>query len=445
MPTHVFVDSRQQSSCRWFPPSSPLLEQRWDAETFVHGLQERGEWLALENLGVRIREGERLEAAEAHRLGLYRPSCIRRLALDDGELASMPTTWGKMSTIGPGDVVVSKFLPVDAAWVAPSTARRPIDANCVRVVGLQDETGFWIANVFEQPAYQTFLARRGSGAALPRLGLRDLRALRVPVPPCGLAGLVLDWSKASRRRASADQELRRLRHEVNAWAVADAPALPDPRTPRLHTPTAIGASWAPAHAALQIFQTEADRRGWRSLGELFPDDSQRLRSRVAALRVLRLSDTDGAFGFDLPKLAELQHPSFRIYGHPLEPDEVLLSVLGSSPKVVLNSPSKSSTVWLSDHWVRFRGLSAPGSLALLLGSPAVTSQLGLAVTGAARQFVPRADLAEIRIPRPETGQAGEWHDRLAAALKERAAANAELDRIRAQVAGLIDECLGRPQ
>ncbi len=428
---------------RWFPPISPLLDQRWDAEVFVHGLDELGAWLALGDLRARIREGERLAAADAHDLGVYRPSSIRGLALDDSDLAPMPPSWGEMATVGPGDVVVSKFLPVDAAWVAPVTPRRPVDANCARIIGLQAEVGFWVANVFEHPTYQRSLARRAAGAALPRIGLRDLRALRVPSPAAGLKVLVRDWSHASRRRATAWLDVRRLRAEVNDRIAEDAPSPPDQRAPRFYASAEFGDSWVPVHAALQRFQADVDRRGWRPLGELISQESERLRGRrLAALRVLRLSDTNGLFGFDLPELAELRHPSFRIYSHPLQPEELLLSVLGSSPKAVFNHPAKDSTVWLSDHWVRFRGLASPGALALVMECPPVTWQLRLAASGAARQFVARGDLAEIRIPWPEPTEARRWHERLVSALEEAAEAEAKLADIRAEVMGLVDECLG---
>ena len=273
---------------RWCQPSSPLLERRWDADALVHGLEERGAWLALGDLKARIREGARLTASDAHRLGVYRPSSIRRLALDDSELAPMPASWGDMATVGPGDVVVSKFFPVDAAWVAPVTPRRPVDANCARVIGLQDEVGFWVANVLEHPAYQQSLARRVAGAALPRIGLRDLRTLRIPSPPTGLKALVLDWSQASRSRAGARLDVRRLRAEVNDRVDEDGPSPPNQRAPHFHAPAELGDSWLPVHAALQRFQADADLRGWKPLRELISPESERLRGRrLAALRVLR--------------------------------------------------------------------------------------------------------------------------------------------------------------
>lgn len=127
----------------------------------------------------------------------------------------------------------------------------------------------------------------------------------------------------------------------------------------------------------------------------------------------------------------------------MAPGEVLLSVLGSAPKVVLNHPPEDAKVWLADHWARFRRQPHPGALALLLGSPPVVRQLMLAASGAARQFVARTELAGVRVPWPEPAMARRWHDGLTGALEAAAEATERLTAIRTEVAGLVDGCLGR--
>ena len=108
------------SPCRWVPPSLPLLTLRWDAEAYVFAPLERGEWMALGDLRARFREGGRVSSSEAADLGLFRSSSIRGLMLHDDDLTPMPASWGGLSPVGPGDVVLSKFLPVSAAWVSPA-------------------------------------------------------------------------------------------------------------------------------------------------------------------------------------------------------------------------------------------------------------------------------------------------------------------------------------
>ena len=431
------------TSHRWTPPTTPQLAERWDAETYVFGLQERGSWFALGRLKARLREGERVPSAEAVELGLYRPSSLVGLMLHDDDLAPMPSSWGELSPVGLGDVVLSKFLPVSAAWVSQSTPRRPSDANCVRVIGLASDQGFWIANVLEHPTYQQMLARRASAATIPRVGLRDLRALRVPETPLGIGGLTAEWTRASRDLTAAREGIRALQDEVNTWVELDEPPSLSALEPRFYPAADVDDSWTPGRLALRGYQSAASRRGWVRLAELLSEDSERLRGRrVEALRVLRLSDADGGFGFDLPELAELRHPTFRIYARPFGAGEVLLSVLGSASKVVFHHPGRAATVWLSDHWARFQPREDPGALALLLRGPVVSGQLALATTGSARQFVPRTELLDIHIPWPECDRRRHWHGRLSTALEGVAQANDRLEAVRTEMRGLVDEHLG---
>lgn len=428
---------------RWTPPTAPQLTERWDAEVYVFGLQERGSWLALGRLKARIREGERVPSAEAAELGLYRPSSIWGLMLHDQDLPPMPSSWGELSPVGIGDVVLSKFLPVSAAWVSRSTPRRPIDANCVRVIGLAGDQGFWIAHVLEHPTYQQMLARLASAATIPRVGLRDLRALRVPETPPGLGELTAEWTRATRALLVAQEDVQALQAQVNAWIDLDEPPPPRALEPQFYAAADVDDSWMPGHLALRSYQSLASRRGWVRLADLLSEDSERLRGRrIEALRVLRLSDSDSAFGFAPPELAELKHPTFRIYGRPFGAGEVLLSVLGSSSKVVFHHPRRSATVWISDHWARFQPRKDPGALALLLRSPVVSGQLALATTGAARQFVSRTELLQIRVPWPERDRRRLWHQRLSAALDGIAQATDRLAAVRSEMRGLIDEHLG---
>jgi hypothetical protein len=312
----------------------------------------------------------------------------------------------------------------------------------VRVIGLPGADGLWIANVVEHDAYQTMLAHRAAGATVPRMGLRDLRALRVPETPPEMEYLAVKWSQAARSYLEARDELHTLQGEVETWVAAESPAAPDPHEPRFYAAASVVDSLLPAHLALARFQAAASRLGWRELGSLASDDTERLRGRtVEALRVLRLGDADGRFGFAMPDLDELRHPTFRVYGRPLDAAEVLMSVLGSSPKVVFSHPHPKDTVWLSDHWMRFSVSGNPGALALVLQSSAVALQLELAATGVARQFVPRTELLQVRVPMPDDRLEHAWHGRLTAALESICKASAQMATIRAEVRGLVDDCL----
>jgi hypothetical protein len=302
--------------------------------------------------------------------------------------------------------------------------------------------GFWIANVIGHPTYQAMLARRAAGSVLPRLRLLELRALRVPEPPKDTERLVAEWTSATHDLAAATSDVRALQAKVDAFVEADSPRSPTPIKRQFYSSAAVTGSLLPVQVALASFRADADRRGWRLLADFLSDDSERLRGRrLGALRVLRLSDTEGAFGFALPGLTELAHPSFRIYADPLEPDEVLLSVLGSSSKVIFNHPACSATIWIADHWARLKSQPEPGALAMLLKTGSVAAQLSVAATGAARQFIPRAELSSVRLPWPEATLRRKWQADLSAALERVHHATDRLTAIRRRVSELVDQCL----
>jgi hypothetical protein len=344
--------------------------------------------------------------------------------------------------VGPGELVLSKFLPVRASWVTPSTTRRGVDANCVRIVGLGREEGFWIANVIEHPHYQEVLGRRAASSTIRRLGLRDLKELRVPNMPDQVPALAQEWLDATNAEAGSADEIRDISQEIAEDVLADLPEPTDERVPQFYSPHDIHESWVPVQVALGRFQNRALRSGWMRLGELIAEHSGRMRGRrVAAIRVLRLGDTAPPIGFDLPELAELTQPTFRIYADPLRPGEVLLSVLGSSPKVVFNHPPQDTSVWVADHWVRLSPRSTPGVLGLVLQSAPVAWQLGLAASGAARQFISRADLRKVVVPTLPAERARRLETRLRSRLEMLDAAKARLRDIQSKMAELVDHSI----
>lgn len=428
---------------RWLNRSVPLLTERWDAETFVPDVDVQHDWTPLRMLKVRISEGVRLSSHESQLFGLYRPSSIRSLMLEDRDLSRMPDSWERLSLVGAGDVVVSKFLPLSAAWVSPTTPRRPVDANCLRIIGLHDEDGFWLANVLEHPYYQALTTRLAAGSALPRLGQRDLRELKIPATPTEMKALVAEWTVVQEVLAKTRQTLEQLRSDVNEWIEDSAPTIPESPTPVFYPPSALRESWLPVALTLQSFQAEASRNGWIALENFLTTNIDRLREWNPNLRVLRLSDSCGGFEFDLPEIEAIEHSAYRIYEQPLIPGEVLLSILGSAPKVILHHPPKSATVWVSDHWVRFGMRSHAGTLALLLMNDSIILQLAMATTGVARQFVSRSDVAGIRIPWPQESIARRWHEGLCAILEQSAEAQAKAADIRLAVRALVEDRMGR--
>lgn len=431
-------------SYRWISGASLHNSERWEASLFVVDPERQASWQPLSRLRARIREGTRPSTAESRGRMMYRPSSITQMGLP----WEPPSTKGESTDAGqalvkPGDVVLSKFLPIRTAWVTPSTPRLAIDANCVRISGLKQETGFWVAALLEHPFYQRHFARLSSSAALPRVGLNDLRKVRLPDPPGELAPLVGRWVASSETLATATRELDDLQQEVNRFVAADAPDDVDERSPRFHASREMTDVWLPAAAALWRFQQLAARRGWISLDVLVSASPSRMRARrPPSLRVLRLSDALGDFGFQLPQLDVVKQPSFRLYADPLHPDEVLLSVLGSASKVVYNYPPVETSIWIADQWVRLEAKVHTGSMALILRTRAVDWQLRQSATGVSRQFVSRNELHKIRVPRLNERLSGIWHERLCRVLERTAASRNLLQGIRAEVGDLVSRCVG---
>jgi hypothetical protein len=152
-------------------------------------------------------------------------------------------------------------------------------------------------------------------------------------------------------------------------------------------------------------------------------------------------DATGDLGFQLPEVETISPPWFRLYAKPLQGGELLLSTLGSSPKVVLNQPPASEQVWLSDQWARLDGGATSGALALALGTEQVAWQLGSAATGAVRQFIVRSDLGEVRVPVWNSASARGLHRRALSILERRSGVEKRLDRLRAQLAAMVATAL----
>lgn len=444
-PHIAFVEVEEMDLIRhkWVEAGDRRLCERMDANFHVFSPVERGSWLSLQELAPRIEEGERLYAMESERRGYFRPSSIQDLRLDERGLASFDMA-GEFRVVGVGDVVMSKFLPPRAAWVTASTARRPIDQNCVRLIGLEQEYGFWVANVLEHPYYQGLLAKRSASSMIPRLGLRDLRSLRVPETPVEARALAERWSHAEEELSVAEGRLVSLQEEVEEYVKAETPLFPDLQ-PQFYPTASFPDVWTPGYARLKRFQAQVRAQGWVRLEDFLSEDFARMRERVAeSVRVLHLRNADGMFGFHTPEPHEFRQMVFRLFKKPLQAGEVLLSVLGTSPKVVFHHPVSplSSEIFLSDQWVRLEPSATSGALALLLNAPPISQQLGSATTGSIQQFVPKSEFEQLCIPNVPAFLATEWDQRLRELLESVNHSQKQLDDILVETRQLVSACIG---
>ncbi len=431
----------QTATHKWITAQDHRLYERWNAEFHVFSPEERGTWLALQDLASRLKEGDRITSEEANQQGHFRPSSITNLRLNHRNLAPFTNTNG-YQVVGVGDVVLSKFLPPRAAWVTASTSRRPIDQNCVRVIGLEQADGFWVANVLEHPYYQELLARHSASSVVPRLGLGDLKSLRVPEVPMEAKKLAEQWSQATEELVAAEDGLVTLQKDVETHVAAEAPTFPV-QQPQFYPAASLPYIWTPAYAGLKRFQAQSKAQGWEPIGRYLSDNTDRLREEVTeSVRVLHLRDADGMFGFHIPEPDELKQATFRVFALQLQEDEVLLSVLGSAPKVVFHHSPSSIRILLSDQWVRLKPPTTPGALALLLNTQPVSWQLSLATIGAVQQFVPKSEFEHIHIPHLSDSLAVRWDRKLREYLEDMSSSHQQLDSILAEVRQLVSLCMG---
>jgi len=422
--------------------AAPALTRRWDAGFHLQSSAAGQGWRTIADLGANISEGQRAGRAGGPGSLLYRPSHLFGGLLDpDHEHLCDPPSPSPRA-VGPGDVVVSKFVPLRVAMITPATPRHAPDGNCVRIVGLDSATALWVASVLGHKSFAPSIARRSAGRRVARLGARDLAALAVPPPPREVGAIAAAWQVAADRRLAALRDVVAAQDEVQALADELGPELPDPRQPAWVAQAQIPDTWAPDQAALLRYQDELSGVGWSRLAHHLVQEPARLRRELPPARLLRLTDGHGALGFRVPELEVIRPPYFRVYADPLQAGEVLLSTLGTSPRVVFHHPPVDSTVWVSDQWARLRG-AHPGSLALVLRTRQVAWQVERAATGAVRQFVGRQDLARVRFPRLSPTVTDRLHRLVCEAVVRRRHADDALGELRTRLDALLRDRLGR--
>lgn len=434
-------EARSSPAWRFVPAADAVVLSRWDADFHIQAQSRGAAWVSLAELGAEVAEGVRAGRARASEPTFFRPSqLVHGLVMPDAaQLVRAPVRSPR--AVGPGDLLISKALPCRAGVVIPSVPRHAPDDSCLRVLGLRPHHALWVAALFEHPTFAADLARRGAGRALPRLNARELTALPLPSAPAELSALVAPWLDASEARLTLARELLELRQEAQALADDAAPLPPDPRRPTRIPAIEMPHTWAPDQVALAHYQHQLHRAGWVPLGRFLSAEPARLRQRIPPARVLRLGHATGELGFRPPELAAVEPPWFRLYADPIRPGELLLSTLGSAPKVVLNEPASPSTLWLSDQWARLDGVPGAGALALLLETSQVAWQLASAATGAVRQFIARDELAEIRVPASSLATVMALHRRVLALLARRAEVEARHADLRARLVALVTQAL----
>lgn len=424
---------------RWVSPVAPMLVDRWDASAHLGSYANESVWVRMLQRVGRAEEGARAEAK-----GLaWRPSnLVDGLVFPTTEqLQHSPPAHEK--AVGPGDIVLSKFLPVRAGVVVDATPRLPADGNCIRLGGATLVDALWIVLLLTHAAFAPVVARLSGGAVLPRIGVRDLRSLSIPPPPGAVTAWVPGWWEAANALTEAERGIAELMSLAQGLADDSGAEVPDARLPAFVAPVLVQDTWVPEQVALARYRVALVSRGWFRLAPRLVTNPPRVRERLPAVRLLRLADANDTFGFTPPPVAETGENQFRVYAMPLQAGEVLLSTLGSASKLLINYPPAESTLWLSDQWVRLQSVADAGAMALLLTTTQVRWQLERAATGVVRQFVGRDELGEVLLPPISADAALDLHQRLWKLLHARAEAQKRLGVARAGVNVLIQHALTR--
>ncbi len=404
----------------WISPTA--LEAPWNPNHLVFPTRENPDWLPIGTLPCRFREGIRASSPT-----FYRLSSFQNFTLVAPHANHTPNP--EQPTVAPGDVLLTRLGPIRTAWITQATQRRPVDSNCLCLSGLPPEWGFWLSRILVHPDFPKSFPSPQS-----RLSIRRLKSIRVPPPPPQVEFLAEHFS-----RLQADQNEPRLKAEVSRLSPF---AKPDDFRPGFYPLDLLDQGWTPQRLSLRLLQEQAKARGWSNLDHLVIHGEQRLAGNEPARPGLCLRDALPPFAFARPNHVA---PHSRTYQRPLGPDEVLLSLLGSAPKVVFAHPHPTSQIAVTDTWLRLKPGPFPGALALLLDAPQTRDQLALAITGSRGQRVCRKLLKCIYLPKLPAHLARQWHEDLCTELEREDELRKQKQQLENRIDVLIASALNSPK
>jgi|GEM_PF-1393344 len=382
--------------------SGPILHLGELAKVF-EGVRAAGNWDRRDNLPGSDAGSDTWRG--------YRQINVGQFELLPGEAWDRPVESGS-TFLQPGDVVVRKMSPVRAALVTDDIPGHPVDDSCLVIRGLDTPTALWVVLCFNHPSYERYLMSLSGQPILPRVSLRVLRNIALPPPPPLFHTLAGPIKAEVNDRALIRRNVHSVQQEVIGFVAesggADFIARAEARfqqpswSAQVHART-IDWSWAPQHVSAAILQDELlDLSAWTPLAawlDKTPRDRRRLPPDFdRQVHLLRLSDAETSV---LPACSlETIRPTLasRVYRVPLSVGEVLISTLGTSPRVLFAGVESRDDVFLVDHWEPLRFRETPGAFALILNTPAVSGQLRRMSVGSARQFVRAEDIKQLCIP-----------------------------------------------
>lgn len=390
-----------------------LREGAWDPQVLcgpMVRLLEDETAASLDTWAAEVFEGDRVSSRDA----------IGAAHLGLGELSARSVSWKPVSEGGigsasrygihPGDVLVSKALPVKAAWVAPSFPKSRIDGSCYAVRNLATAPGLWLTFCLNQSNYSICLGRRSGGYVLPRISQSELRRFPIPDLPVEFERLAEGIAECIDDRTLSSLELLRLQNEVSE-AVEDF--VPE-EAEQVAADTDSFATWAmrfrcssvdsslvPSHVAVGAFQDVLRRRGdWRLISDLVSlkrPSNARLGDVGFKYSYLRLSDV--VEDMRVPaEPATSSEANRNVFAEPIRQEDVFHSLLATSPRTVFVSRNPEHDIFPVDYWARLRFLETPGAWAMVLQTDPVVKQLKSLAMGAAQQFATVAAVNRLAVP-----------------------------------------------
>lgn len=397
-------------------PDALDSEASWDSALFLRS-QFRFLWLASRHHPLAafasVFEGNRAQRsdADAESVFVYRASAISPF-----ELISTPEQWRTAAPSGPlsvqpGDVILKRVAPIAAAVVTSGLPALSVDGNFFVIRGLPETDAWWIAFCLNHPACADYLLSKSGRGVLSRVSLSVLRSWMVPATPVGFARLARRLAELLSKRTFLAGQIAALKADVEtavaaqmaATAYADSEERFARRSWSFCFPAALAdTSWLPLHVATEYRSEVLHRdRDWQPLPAYLLHESpsrNRLSPMNDPIPVLRLSDigsvplVPGSLSASIPLQAN------RVFRDPLQPEDVLLSTLGSSPRVAFAPANLQPPVYAVDHWERLRFRAHAAAFALILQTGAVTRQLRSLASGSVQQFIRPEDIQRLFLP-----------------------------------------------
>ena len=395
-------------------PNDLDSEESWDAALFLLGGVGFMKTLKLGRPLSEIAEvfeGRRDVSGEDDLALLYRGSSILQFEITPTRDQWSRNRWVDEDAIRAGDVLLKRVAPVSVAIVAPGVPSFPVDGNIFVIRGLDQAKACWVAYCLSHPDVGNYLLSKSGRSILSRVSLSVLRSWKVPETPAPFFHFAVRFGSLLQKRVFLSGQITALEVEVEQAVAEQMASTGYEESDQLFAQSSwafffpafsMDTSWLPIHVATdyrsKVLQGDRD---WRPLRLcLLPEEPSRGRFSQfdEPLPVLRLSDV-GEIPL-VPERLEASVPSQvgRVYSEPIAAEDILLSTLGSSPRVAFAPIKTEPPVYAVDLWERLRFRSHAAAYALILQSSAIRRQLRSLASGSVLQFIRHEDVQRLVLP-----------------------------------------------